>query len=344
MRKDKIIAFPEQITNVFYAAKQISKHDKVGLVEDYIFYEGTVPSGFHFDYEPALFNLPEHLVLQSKNGWISYYVLQEKKKLVLAGIHFHIADRIASSPYRSPFGSIEASKKIEPITLFNFLEFVSSSLIGKGAFRIIIKSPPTIYNNEIQTLVYTFLLNLGYHITNAETGAVLVADKTFDELSQHWEKRKVRHAQTKELTLIHHSGDDLKLLYDFIFACREKKGYASSMVYNDLQKVVKMFPDRFLLTSIHHEQKMVAASVSIKVNQQVLYHFYSDHLRPIDDVNPTLFLIKGLYEYAVQHKIAMVDLGTSSINELPNFGLLDFKLRVGSTLTSKFTFEKTITE
>jgi lipid II:glycine glycyltransferase (peptidoglycan interpeptide bridge formation enzyme) len=313
-------------------------------VEDIIFHEGIVPSGFHFDYEASLFNLPEHLALQSREGWISFYVLQDNKKLVLAGIHFHIADRVASSPYRSPFGSVEASQKIEPITLFKFLEFVNLSLIEKGLSRIIIKTPPVIYNNEIQTLVHTFLLNLKYHISNAETGAVLLADKSFEKLSQHWEKRKVRHAKAKELTLRHHSGEDLKLLYDFILACREKKGYSTSMTYEDLHKVVTMFPERFLLTSIHHEEKLVAASVSIKVNHQVLYHFYSDHLRPINDVNPTLFLIKELYEYAVQNNIAMVDLGTSSSNGLPNFGLLDFKLRVGATLTSKFTFEKRLTQ
>jgi Acetyltransferase (GNAT) domain len=313
-------------------------------VEDYIFYEGTAPVGFEFDYEVSLFNLPEHRLIQSPDGWVSYHILQKRKKLIVAGIHFHIVNRIASSPCRSPFGSVEASAKIEPVTLFTFLEFLESSLIAKGVQKIIIKAPPAIYNYDTQVLLHTFLLNLKYTIAHAEAGAVLMVDKPLDTLLQKWEKRKVRQAEENSLSLKYHSIKDLALLYDFIFACRKKKGYASSMTFGEIQKVVSVFPERFLLTSVYHEGKIVAASISIQSNSQVLYHFYSDHIRPLSDVNPTIFLIKGLYEYALRNKIALLDLGTSSLEGYPNFGLLNFKLRLGATPTPKLTFEKTLTE
>jgi hypothetical protein len=312
-------------------------------VEDFIFCEGAAPAGFKFDYETTLFNLSEHRQIQSPDHWISYYVLGQKEKKIYGEIHFHVTDRIASSPCRSPFGSVDASVNIEPATLFKFLEYVDASLGIKGIRKVIIKGPPTIYQNKIQVLVQTFLLNLKYQISNGEISAVLVADKPFDELSHQWEKRKVRHTKTTDLRLKHHPAEDLEILYNLIFECRQKKGYSSSMTFEDLQRIVNTFPDRFVLTSIHKNEEMVAASVSIQLNRRVLYHFYSDHIRPISELNPTIFLIKGLYEYALKNNIEIVDLGTSSLDGYPNFGLLDFKIGLGTTLTSKFTFEKILT-
>lgn len=312
-------------------------------MEDVHFCEGAVPAEFKFDYEPSLFNLPEHRLIQSPVNWLSYFIIEQGRKIILGEIHFHVAGGTASSPCRGPFGSVDCSVKLEPTTLFRFLEYVNASLAAKGIQKVIIKGPPTLYQNETEVLVQTFLLNLKYQVSKAEISAVLIADKPFDELSKQWEKRKVRHAKTTDLILKNHPTEDLEILYNLIFDCRQKKGYSSSMTLEELRKAVETFPERFLLTSIHKNEKMVAASVSIIISRRVLYHFYSDHVRPISDSNPTVFLIKGLYEYALKNKIQMLDLGTSSLDGYPNFGLLDFKIRLGTTLTSKFTFEKILT-
>jgi hypothetical protein len=36
----------------------------------------------------------------------------------------------------------------------------------------------------------------------------------------------------------------------------------------------------------------------------------------------------------------MLDLGTSATDQVPNFKLLDFKMRLGAQPTTKFIFEK----
>ncbi|HMG91078.1 MAG TPA: hypothetical protein VK589_13525, partial [Chryseolinea sp.] len=60
--------------------------------------------------------------------------------------------------------------------------------------------------------------------------------------------------------------------------------------------------------------------------------------------NPTVFLIRSLYQYCFENGIALFDLGTSSLDGIPNFGLLNFKIRLGATPTTKFTFQKDLTE
>jgi hypothetical protein len=219
---------------------------------------------------------------------------------------------------------------------------VESDLHRINVKKIIIKNPPTLYNSDLQTLLQVFLSNLGYSIT-AEPGAILVVDKPGDKLSSGWEKRKIKQANDKELELRHEAVQQLKVVYDFIYSCRVQKGYSSSMAFDDLQRTVSKFPERFLLSSVYKQDTMVAASVCVRCNKHVLYHFYSDHNTSDRSANPTVFLIRFLYDYCFQNGIGLFDLGTSSLDGNPNFGLLNFKLGLGARPTTKFTFQKDLT-
>jgi lipid II:glycine glycyltransferase (peptidoglycan interpeptide bridge formation enzyme) len=189
-----------------------------------------------------------------------------------------------------------------------------------------------------------FLSNLNYRIDTAEPGAILIVDKSAKDLSSRWEKRKVKQAHEKELKLRHEGIDKLDVLYNFIHECRIQKGYPSSMTFDEIQRTVNTFPERFLLTSIHKKSELVAASICVRCNSHVLYHFYSDHNTSDKSTNPTVFLIRSLYEYCFKNGIALFDLGTSSTGGIPNFGLLNFKLRLDATPTTKFTYQKDLTE
>jgi hypothetical protein len=312
-------------------------------LEDFIYYEGPAPSDFTFDYEISLYNLPEHRLIQSPDGWTSFYILQKKKKRIVAGIHFHVLDSVASSPCRSPFGSIESTTNLSPDVLYHFFEFIESTFRSNGIEKIVIKNPPQIYNPALHVLVQNFLSTLQYHVVNAEVSAVFTVDVPFHELLKGWEKKKRRQAVEQTLRMKHDTPDQLEEIYHFILARRRQKGYLSSMSLADLQKTVRSFPNRFLLTSVYQQNKMVAASISIKNSPDILYHFYSDHIETDDPVNPTVFLIGELYQYSLDNKIALLDLGTSSLDGQPNFGLLNFKLRLGAKPSPKLTFAKTLT-
>jgi hypothetical protein len=131
-------------------------------LEDFIFIKGRVPDGFKVVYEISLFNSNEHRLLQSNGDWLSYYIINGKKKIAVAGIHFLVSNGLASSPYRSPFGSIDASPDLNPSVLFLFLQFIESDLLKSDVKSIVIKNPPTLYNPELQSLLQVFLSNLGY--------------------------------------------------------------------------------------------------------------------------------------------------------------------------------------
>jgi len=288
----------------------------------------------------SLFNMEKHRLLQSSQGWTSYYLLHPKNKVALAEIHFHFEDGLASSPFRSPFGSLEGLEGIPSEALFGFLEFVEQRIRLNGGKKVVIKNPPQAYDIDTQSVLTTFLVNQGYSISNAEMGAVISIDQPFENSLDSWERRKLKQGHEADLELREVSIDKVEEVYKFILARRIGKGYSISMTFDELKRTLQIFSDRFLPFGVYKQNTLIAASICIRVRSNVLYNFYSDHDKAMDHLSPIVFLMEGIHEYARLHKIALLDLGTSAYEGKPNFGLLDFKLRLGAKPTMKLTFEK----
>jgi hypothetical protein len=130
------------------------------------------------------------------------------------------------------------------------------------------------------------------------------------------------------------------MVYDFIFTCRNEKGYPLSMQLEELQHMAVKFPDRYLLFGVFRSDSLVAAAITIRVKKNILYDFYHDHAAAFDHLSPVTFLVDGIYRFCFENDIQLLDLGTSAIDGLPNFGLLNFKKKLGALATPKLTFQK----
>jgi Acetyltransferase (GNAT) domain len=114
------------------------------------------------------------------------------------------------------------------------------------------------------------------------------------------------------------------------------------MSFSELSKTVKALPKSFFMVGVFHDKKMIGACICVQVKAAVVYTFYSAHDSAYDKWSPRVFLLAQLYAWCQKHKIELLDLGTSALKGRPNFPLLDFKLRVGATLTPKYKFRKTL--
>jgi hypothetical protein len=308
-------------------------------LEDYSFSEQLSP-GLTSGFEVSLFNEPGHLLLQDRNGWSTYYAVNNKHKRVDALLNVHVRDGVARSLLRSPFGSVEFSPQIPLNTLFHFLEFVESRVKSKEAHTIVIKNPPDLYQPDHAALLQVFLINLGYSISEAETGCMMTTDGNSRRDLDTWERRKLRQAQDAGLMFKSISLEQLDEIYFFILACRKQKNYTLSMTLADLRETINVFTDRYHLFGAYHHNKIIAAAITVRVTRNVLYNFSSDHDMAFDHLSPVVFLINGIFDFAREQKISWLDLGTSAIGGKPNFGLLDFKIRLGGVPTPKLTFTK----
>lgn len=300
-----------------------------------------MPEGYTFGFEESFYNSVAYRFHQRSDGWKSYYILNEKKKRIAATMSFHLEKGIAKSPFRSPFGSIEGVNDLPENLLFDFFQYVERDLIQQAASTIVIKNYPVLYNEQLASLTHTFLINLGYSIANAEVDSVIVVSPVSTDDVFHRSERRRRDKSLQEGCVFRCiETKHLEQVYNFIHQCREAKGYALSLSLHDLLKIAETFPDRYLPFGVYKNEQLIAAAITIRVKENILYDFYHDHAATYDHLSPVTLLVDGIYDFCFQNKITLLDLGTSALEGKPNFGLLNFKKKLGAVSTSKFTFEK----
>lgn len=311
-------------------------------MEAYIFHHGAQPEEIIPDFEPALFNLPEFFLEKEPSGWLSFYALGKTGRAV-AWLHFHVAGKVARSPAKAPFGSIECVENLNPSLLHDFLRYVETTLSEMGIREIYMKNPPRAYSPQTLSLVETFLLNLGYAVSDAEPGVTIsVNSKPFTQVIRRSEMLRHKQAQRAGFSFRQIAEGQLDEVYGFILACHREKGYKISIALEDLSAAVKKFPGRYLLFGVFSDEQLLGATVSILVRKHILYNFLLNHEKRYNHLSPPVLLMEGLYNFCQANSISLLDLGTSSLHGEPNFTLLDFKMHLGGGPTSKFSFYKKI--
>jgi hypothetical protein len=307
----------------------------------YTFHEGSWPSTFEIDFEPALFNLQEFAALTKQAQLRTYYACHEGRQKVVAFVHFQIDKDSALSPFRAPFGSIEAVQDIDPHTLYDFIAFIERHLRALAVRRVILKNPPRAYSPTLLALLETFLLNHGFTVANAEPGAVIrVTNEDFSTKIDHAQRLRKKQAESAGLRFCLMQRERLDDIYRSIEAWHAEKGYQVPLSLELLHSAVQRFPDRYILSAVVKDDEICAAAISVRVSENVLYNFLVNHDPGLNSLSPPVQLMEGLYRYCVERGIGLFDLGTSALAGKPNFPLLEFKLRMGAAVTSKLTFYK----
>jgi len=293
-----------------------------------------------FDFERSLFHHRDHLSLQKKSGWRWYYARHIKRDHVVMSLFLNIDNGVARSAVRSPYGTIECTENLPAEALYDFLKYVEQHLQLNGVTRVMLKTPPFHYPVGSNGLLQPYLLNLGYRIADAEVGAVRFTTNPFAAGLNKYGQQVLRKSMKQNLQVKFLSPDQVDSVYEFIHSCHQLKEYALSMSLADLKDTIACFPDRYLLTGVFDDEELIAASMAVRVRSDVLFNFYADHAAKYDALSPMTVLIHHLYSYCQTNRIHLLDLGTSAANNQPNFGLLNFKIRIGALLSPKLTFEK----
>jgi hypothetical protein len=308
----------------------------------YAFQEG-VPYGFRADFQSGIFHHLNHVQVQSTSGLHSYVLVDQKKSTLAALIHVHHSNDEAVSPYRSPYGSFLFSDSLSEDDLQQFVFQVEQNLKDAGVKNFVLKNEPAAYAEKKARRLEQVLLKLNYQIISEETSSVIpVTDVEYASILHRTKKPRLKKCHEMGFEWQQVSREQLPEVYNFLNNRREEKGYSLSMELSALENVMEIFPEEFFLHVARHENKLIAASISIQVLPDVLYCFYYDHLPEYDAVSPIVFLCEGLYAFCQSKGIGLMDLGTSNPDGQLHEPLLDFKLSLGAEPSRKLTFAKKI--
>lgn len=284
-----------------------------------------------------LYNEANHLRLQSGTGWHLFEWLDSSDELI-ARIAFHVSGQIASSPARAPFGSIELFKKATQSLLIEFLEVVYWQLQDLGVKEIIIRSFPDLYSSVNSKYVYATLTAMEFEKTTEVDSLIKVSRTPFEKIIKPSERQKLKKS-TMKFQFQQTDTSRLKAIYTFIKQCRDEREQSLSMKLGDLEKLTITFPERIYFFEAGRAE-LAAAAIVIRVSDKILYTFYYAHHSKFNRISPIVFLMAGIYKFAQQEKIRMIDLGTSMTEGKINQSLLHFKKSIGGHLSRKVAFRK----
>ncbi len=175
-----------------------------------------------------------------------------------------------------------------------------------------------------------------------ETSSSLqVTSESFESKISMAKRQRLKKCLTR-FSFLKHELNQLERIYSFLSESRQAKGYQLSMDWNQMQRTVRQLPSHFLVFAVEEAEQLAAAAICIRVSDTILYTFYYAHAAAYDKLSPVTMLLQGIYQFAVDQSIQLIDLGTSQVDEKLNPSLLHFKKSVGGKPSAKYSFTKNL--
>jgi len=192
-----------------------------------------------------------------------------------------------------------------------------------GVSRIEITLPPVVHL-EVQDQVQEYaLLSAGFRMVKGEITEVIRLAQ-FDEEALPSSYRRGARKASKEGVTVSRSGD-LGAFHEILRGDRNAKHVEPTHSLADLERIRELFPDRVVLFTAGADGGVIGGVLLFVTGKKTVLNMY---LCQLPDAKSTRVANLLMYESAVWARdegFAYLDLGTSSIGMVPNWGLTRFK-------------------
>lgn len=295
-------------------------------------------------FEPMLYLRPVHQRLAPASGPVlSFYLEDKAARRTVAQLHVALdaAAGVARSPAQAPFGAVQLAPGVQVADLHFFLSEVENALRRHGCCRLLLRGYPFAYDPTGAAALAETLRQRGYRVALAEQNYHLDTRRDYAAYLHPSERRRRHKCQRHGLVFEQEPPYLLPAAYDFIAACRQERGQALSLPLARVQELFQAFPQEHFLFSVREPNgEWAALTVAIRVSERVLYNFYPASPLRYNAFSPVVVLNEGLHHFAQANGMALVDLGTSTLDAKPNASLLRFKRHLGGVAGLRLSWEK----
>jgi hypothetical protein len=271
-----------------------------------------------------------------------YYLLFKEGKFRL-GIIGGATEKIFCSPFSAPFGGFSyIAKDIRLQYLEDAVKSLKGWAAGKGFSSIRITLPPSLYDSTFIAKQINCLWREGFEISAIELNHsfdLRHLNEKYPENIWYNARKNLRIATNAGLQFIRCSSEDLKrLTYDIIFQNRSYHGKPLRMTWNQVSETACKIPaDYFLIET--DKQTAIASAIVFHINKNVVQVIYWGDLNGYSEMKPMNFLAFKIFEYYKLSGEEIVDIGYSTENSTPNYGLCEFKESIGCEVNPKYTLK-----
>lgn len=270
---------------------------------------------------------------------IHYLVFKESK--IKLGIIMGEKDGVLKSPFSAPFGGFCSNKSVEIAFYENAVVRLKQYLVENG-LKAKISLPPYIYGGSFisksfsalsrcgATLAYTDL-NYQYRLENFPN---------YEENLERSAKKNFHNSLKTNFDFIKLDSNDetqVSRAYEVIRINRESRGFPLRMPLQAVLNTIKVIKaDFFVMT---YEGVDVAAAQVFHVSDGICQVIYWGDVPEYANLRVMNFFTYKVFEHYYNDGLKILDIGPSTENGIPNYGLCDFKENIGCGISLKFIFE-----
>ena len=300
-----------------------------------------IPDGCKVNTPSLLYNQASFLKSNNDLPQLHFYWVNTSESSIEAHVAFNIEEGEAVSGIKAPFGGLEVSETLAPADLVTFIIFLEKALKEQGIRFLRISQAPSQYfsqekiNAALEDLKYTIKANRKYQL-------IPVLKEVLNERMRLMEQRRIRKCLKAGFTFRAVKVKNLLSVYSVLNDWRTKSAKPLSMEWSELAMARKQSPEAYLPFGIFDGNKLVAASIAIRVSKDVLYHFYPGHDPDYNNFSPMVMLVDEMHSWCYQNDFKFLDLGTSYVSGKMSQSLFRFKSHIGGIESQALVFRKTL--
>jgi hypothetical protein len=287
-----------------------------------------------------VFNVADFNLLNKSKATNLYYLVFKDPKPRM-GLIAGLFNGELRSPLSAPFGGFSLVK--EEISIRQIEEVISSLMSWANSLkfeRITITLPPAIYHPGLDAKLNNVFYRSGFMQDKIDLNYAFDLNNLQDDFVEGLRKnarKNLNNALKNNLQFkLCNSAEEQKQAYNIILQNRQSKGYPLRMSWEQVSETIKIIEADFF--TVESKDALLAAAMVFHLNDAIVQVVYWGDLADYSHLRPMNFLAYKLFWYYKERGLAFVDIGPSTENSLPNYGLCDFKESIGCDTGLKTTW------
>jgi len=272
------------------------------------------------------------------------FITFSKKNKIVIGIVGGVRNNTLYSPFSAPFGGWVYNGALNLEDLETAYVLLEKHLIEQNIEHIKIILPPFFYDESGLALIFNTAMRHSYSISNVDLNfqfdLVNFNDNYLSTIHYNANKN-YRIGERSGLTIRKAQGtEEVKMAFDVIAQNRKERGFPLKMSFENIAETVKIIPADFFIV-FNKESVPVASAMVFYVTKDIVQVVYWGHIMEFSSLKPVNYLSYYLFDHYKKTGLKFVDIGPSTEDSMPNYGLVEFKESIGCSISSKLTLQKT---
>ena len=289
-----------------------------------------------------IFNSAKFIKLVSGKTSVVRILLFKLSKKTRLALVLGIDSQIGMSPFSAPFGGfVPFSHEITMAEIDQAIISLVKWLRVNSLVRLAITCPPDIYDQSFNSKIHNSLIRNSFIISRSELNFHL---RTSDFQSPEairgilWRngRKNLNLSLDYSLNFVKVSGEDKAVAYKVILQNRTEKGYDLKLSFSELLLTEGAIRIDYFIVYMNAEP--VASAIVYHVGVNIVQVVYWGGLSNYQFLRPINFLAFKLCMYYLGMGVEIIDIGPSSINSIPDYGLCNFKESIGCKVSSRLTY------